>query len=334
VETLEAARLLAFIREQLPEADDIAVSEITPDAQGLSREHFLFDLKWSHAGAEHEWPLILIRDGDRPGQTDRGAEFRLLQALERTTIPVPKAFWCDTTGHWLERPFIVMERVGGAVTPPFQVAYPDDPALRQQLAERFVDILSDLHGLDWRALGLDFLDVLDCPPEDHARHTMSLFEAAISASGIMEPHPTVERAFDWCRAHTPLTRRLAICHGDYKPDNVLHREGRILAIIDWERARIGDPLADLAYVCVPHLRAGGLAVGLAEQEEVLQRYQERTGLPVEVDALTFWQLQLMVQTLVYFHALIADARERGSDSASPLQPLIAMLLKLIEESLG
>jgi aminoglycoside phosphotransferase (APT) family kinase protein len=334
VELLEPERLLAFIRQQLPEADEVALSELTRDEQGLSREHFVFDLKWSRGGSEHNWPLILIRDGDRPGQTDRGKEFRLLRALERTTIPAPKPFWCDATGRWLKRPFIVMERVGGAVTPPFRIAYPDEPALRRKMADRFVDILGDLHSLDWRELGLDFLDVPDCESQGYAAHAMKLLEAAIEQPGIVEPHPTIERARSWCRAHTPRTRRLALCHGDYKPDNVLHEDGRILAIIDWERARIGDPMADLAYVCVPHLRAGGLAVGLAEEEEVLRRYAKRTGFVAEEEALAFWQIQLMLQTLFYFHALIADARRRGDAAEPPLRPLISHLLDLIEASLA
>jgi aminoglycoside phosphotransferase (APT) family kinase protein len=263
VPSLERERLEAFICEELPAADEVALSDISLASGGVSRDHFSFDLRWSQGGRRHDWPLILIRDGDRPGQTDRGAEFRLLRALEPTDVPAPRPYWCDTTGRWLDRPFIVMERVGGAVTPPFQIPYTESPALRQRLTERFVDVLCELHLLDWRGRGIDFLETPTCATEELAGVAARLFRAGVEKSALVDPHPTLERAMRWCIERAPRTRRWTLCHGDYKPDNVLHADGEILAVIDWERAHIGDPLADLAYVCAPHLRVGSLVSGLA-----------------------------------------------------------------------
>jgi aminoglycoside phosphotransferase (APT) family kinase protein len=275
-----------------------------------------------------------MRDGDRPGQTDRGAEFRLLQVLESTEIPAPKAYWCDTTGGWLERPFIVMERVGGAVTPTFNIPYADDPDRRRALTERFVDILVDLHEIDWRARGVDFLETADCATEEFATVAARQFQRTVEALGVVGPQPVFERGMAWCIDKAHRTQRWTICHGDYKPDNILHSGGEILAVIDWERARIGDPMADLGYVCAPHLRLGNLACGLAEQDEILRRYEERSGRAVDPAAIHFWQVHLLLQTYLYFCLLTLDAEQRGHAARPEAKPLMAHLLTLIEEALG
>jgi aminoglycoside phosphotransferase (APT) family kinase protein len=331
---LDEQRLVEFIRRELPEVDELRVSGLTVASGGVSRDHFLFDLAWSRGSTRHAWPLVLIRDGDRPGQTDRGAELGLLRALEQTTIPAPKAYWCDTSGQWLERPFIVMERMGGAVTPTFQIPYADDPGLRRRLTEDFVDTLSDLHALDWKSRGIDFLETADCDTEDFAAIAARLFQATAEALGVVEPHSIFERGMAWCLEHAPRTRRWTICHGDYKPDNIMHAGGEILAVIDWERARIGDPMADLGYVCAPHLRVGSLASGLAEQDEIVRRYEDRSGFAVDPAALHFWQVHLLLQTYFYFKLLTADAARRGHAVGPEANPLMDYLLKLIEEALG
>jgi hypothetical protein len=74
VASLDEERLAEFIRHELPGADSISLRDVTLASGGLSRDHFFFDLHWSAGSTRHEWPLVLIRDGDRPGQTDRGGE--------------------------------------------------------------------------------------------------------------------------------------------------------------------------------------------------------------------------------------------------------------------
>lgn len=330
---LDHERLTEYIGQQLPEAEAISLSEATLHAGGVSRDHFRLDLRWRERGNWHELALVLIRDGDRPGQTDRGAEFRLLRALEQTSIPTPRAYWCDTSGEWLERPFIVMQRVGGAVTPTFQVPYAQSPALREKLSRGIVDTLADLHRLDWKALGIDFLEIPDCATGDLARVAARLFQATVGSLHVLKPHATTERAMSWCIDHAPQTRRWTLCHGDYKPDNILHDAGEILAVIDWERARIADPLADLGYVCAPHLRVGNLAAGLVEQADIVRRYAQRTGFEIEPEALRFWQVHLLLQTHLYFGLQAADAARRGHDVAGQVEPLMGYLLSLIDQTL-
>jgi aminoglycoside phosphotransferase (APT) family kinase protein len=333
---IDAEQLEAFIREQLPDAHEPVLSGLQVlGSGGLSREHYSFDLAWRDgSGEERSLELILVRSGERPGQTDRGKEYRLMRALAGGAVPVPDVHWCDESGDWLTRPFIVMQRVGGAVTPPFQIAYPESPTLRRQLANQFIDALADLHCLDWRALGLEGLGVPGGEPEDYARGALLVLQASLASTGAKGQSPVIPRALAWLGEHTPRSQRLSLCHGDYKPDNVLHEEGRILAIVDWERARIADPMLDLGYVCVPHLRVGELAQGLALEEELVERYAERTNFEVEPTTIGFWKLHLLLQTVLYFHTLGLAARGAQPEAPSPFQGLVDHLLRLIEQELG
>jgi len=334
-ESATAKRLLEFFRSELVGAADISLSGLSADAHGLSRDHFVFDLHWTESGSPHRRELILIRDGDRPGQTDRADEFRLLRALEGTGIPVPKAFWCDASAGLLERPFIVMERVSGAVTPSLSEAYPEEPSFRETLAAQLAEILVALHGLDWHAIGLDFLRVPGYAPEDHASARVRELEVLAQ---FLNPPAVLNRAVDWCRSRVPRTERLVVCHGDYKMDNVMHAEGRVVAILDWERARIGDPVEELAYATLPYLLSTGAAVGVLDPEGFVRRYAEGAGFAIDPQALFFWQVLHHALYVFYFALLIEGARQRGVEALeheeATQRPRIVQLLDLIEAQLA
>ena len=327
--------LLEFFRSELVGAADISLSGLSADTHGLSRDHFIFDLHWTESGSPHRRELILIRDGDRPGQTDRASEFRLLRALEGTGIPVPKAFWCDATTGLLERPFIVMERVSGVVTPSLSEAYPEDPSARQALAAQLAEILVALHGLDWQAIGLDFLRVPGYAREDHASQRVGELEGLAL---LLNPPAVLKRAVEWCRARVPRTRRIVACHGDYKMDNVMHADGRVVAILDWERARIGDPVEELAYATLPYLINTGAGVGTLDPEALLRRYAEGAGFAIDSAALFFWQVVHHALYAFYFTLLIEGARQRGAEALqheeTTQRPRIGQLLDLIEAQLA
>ena len=86
IETLDRDRLLGFIREQLPDAADITLSDVGLGAHGVSRDHFVFDLTWSIGGSVQEWPLVLIRDGARPGQTARTLQIAVVAVAAKRRV--------------------------------------------------------------------------------------------------------------------------------------------------------------------------------------------------------------------------------------------------------
>jgi aminoglycoside phosphotransferase (APT) family kinase protein len=146
----------------------------------------------------------------------------------------------------------------------------------QERAAAYADtarVLAALHGVDWRAAGLEGFG----KPQGYVARQVRRWTGQYLDSKV-EDCPAMDHLAAWLARQSPPADEEAIAHGDFRLGNmVLHPvEPRIVAVLDWELATLGHPLADLAYSClVYHLpvAAGGLAPGAAE----------RLGIPGEAE---------------------------------------------------
>ncbi|WP_428249530.1 phosphotransferase family protein [Ferrovibrio sp.] len=251
-------------------------------------------------GDGHSNLTYLMRCGDEavvlrrppPPPQPKGAhdvlrEARILSALEGTGLPVPRVLAASNAGEILDVPFYVMQWLPGVVITdklPESLAAPD---LAPAMAEAFVDTLADLHAVDWRARSLsDF----GRPEGFNARH-LDRIEVLLHTRHEAPPKDFVA-LLDWLRRYCPPESGAAIVHNDYRLGNVMWQAEappRLLAILDWELATIGDPLLDIGYmaVCYPmpgealtpnqELSAAFLAPGFPTRAQIFARYAERSG---------------------------------------------------------
>jgi aminoglycoside phosphotransferase (APT) family kinase protein len=109
----------------------------------------------------------------------------------------------------------------------------------------------------------------------------------------LEPQPIAAAAIRRLRRNPPKPPpRLSVVHGDYRNGNVLHNgQGRIVAVLDWEMAHIGDPLEDLAWA-LDALWVGDstLAAGLLDFDEAIQLWQQASGRRFDAEAFQWWSL--------------------------------------------
>jgi aminoglycoside phosphotransferase (APT) family kinase protein len=180
--------------------------------------------------------------------------------------------------------FYVMELVRGRAYT--NGALPEfDPAMRRRMYEQLVDTLADLHNIDPEAAGLgDFGKPGNYFERKVARWTRQYRDSQT------DDLPEMERLIDYLPRTLPEQSRVSIVHGDYRIDNVLFADGRLRAVLDWELATLGDPLADFSYLAMqwvmPADGTAGLAgldlpgLGIPSLEEVARRYSERSGVPV------------------------------------------------------
>jgi aminoglycoside phosphotransferase (APT) family kinase protein len=111
-------RLLEWCRSQLPDAHDVRIVGIDRVELGHSVEMMLSTVTWRAHGDEHRQDVVLRLRPPEPGLLepyDLTRQFGILRGLERTEVRAPRALWLEPTGNVLGRPFIVMERLGGAV---------------------------------------------------------------------------------------------------------------------------------------------------------------------------------------------------------------------------
>jgi aminoglycoside phosphotransferase (APT) family kinase protein len=221
---------------------------------------------------------------------DMGREHRILSALARVTDKAPRPLALCEDAAVLGAPFYVMERVRGVIlrgTAPKEAAGLDAAALRRT-STALVDALAELHAVDVAAAGLAGLG----KPEGYARRQIEGWHGRYFAAKTDEL-PAVESVAAWLLANVPAEGgRVALVHNDFKYDNVVLDPddlGRVMAILDWEMATIGDPLFDLGTTlgywidpddgdAMKSLPLGPtLLPGNLDRAGVVARYEERTG---------------------------------------------------------
>jgi aminoglycoside phosphotransferase (APT) family kinase protein len=188
-------------------------------------------------------------------------EFTLLQRLHAAGLATPTPYYLDQSGDIFATPIVVMEYIEGV---------PAD-RLSDDHVRQFAAHLSHLHALDPSKLNVAFL------PQ----------QVDIIAEQLRERPPMDERrVWEVLRAAWPIAQHnpSVLLHGDYWPGNTLWRDGRLVGIIDWEDAALGDPLADLANSRLELLWAAGVGA----MEQFTRQYQSLAS--VDLTNLPYWDL--------------------------------------------
>jgi aminoglycoside phosphotransferase (APT) family kinase protein len=174
-------------------------------------------------------------------------------------------------------PFYVMERKQGVVIVDDVPAELDSAEQRRRVGEELVDALVEVHAVDWRAAGLEGFG----KPQGYLERQLRRFGGLWEHNRTREL-PAVETVGQWLRDNLPEpdpTRPATVVHGDYRLGNTMFEAAapaRLNAIFDWEMATIGDPLADLGYLCALWTQADDPPGGLREH---LGRVTRREGFP-------------------------------------------------------
>ncbi len=223
-------------------------------------------------------PYDVLREGD------------VLRRLATTAIPVPDVLASEVDSSYFGAPLILLEWVDA----PHMPAPDADLAAFAADLPAFAGALAAIHELDWRAAGLEFLGVPASPAAGLAAE-IDVVAARMRAFGC-EDDSLLMRALAVLRGSTPVGGRLALCHGDPNPFNYLFHGDKVVAVVDWEQARISDPRSDVAQlVALAHLR-GAVPFGPVRENLLVQLYEAATGESlVNLELFrAFWLFQLGV----------------------------------------
>ena len=212
-------------------------------------------------------------------------EYRLLSALHPLGFPIPQPLAICDDSDVIGAIFYVMEMAKGR--PYANGALPDfDPATRRGMYEQLIDTLADLHVIDPDAAGLgDF-----GKPGNYFERQVMRWTRQYRDSQT-DYLPEMERLIAFLPESLPEQSRTSIVHGDYRIDNVVFDgDGTLTAVLDWELATLGDPVADFSYLAMqwmmPADGGAGLSgldlekLGIPSLEEIAARYSDRSGVPV------------------------------------------------------
>lgn len=283
------SQLVAFLSSQL--GGEVTVSGLRRLPGGASRETWALDVDFRRDHQPAQLSLVLRRDP--PGawvQGQRHDEFRLLRAAASTGVPVPAVHWMADDRETLGAPFFLMDRIDGETIPRRLLRDPEYARARAQMTPELGRILAAIHRIDRRTHHLSFLAEPE-PGRSPAQAEVQRYEQIYRAI-TPDPHPAFELALRWLSERLPEGGPLVVVHGDFRIGNVIFGPEGVRAILDWELAHVGDPMEDLAWICVRSWRFGGPKPvgGIGEREELFAAYEAAGGTPVDPQRVRFWEL--------------------------------------------
>jgi aminoglycoside phosphotransferase (APT) family kinase protein len=266
-----------------------------------------------------------------PTAHDMAREYRVISALAPTDVPVPKPVALCENADVLGAPFYLMRFVDGVVLDKPEVLARLDTAAAARCCELLVDTLVTLHDIEPDAVGLaDF-----GRPEGFLSRQVRRWHAQWQASET-EPRAELAQLVDRLAGDLPDQSAPGIVHGDYRLTNVMidHQLDRIAAVVDWEMATVGDPLADVGLLVVYHdLAADGSMVmpqlspdrGFLPSAQLVERYRSRSSRNLDALAwyVAFGYFKLAVIAEGIHHRYLAGKTVgRGFDHFGPAVPML------------
>jgi aminoglycoside phosphotransferase (APT) family kinase protein len=222
-----------------------------------------------------------------PSTHDVLREARVMHALNSSGARVPEVLAVCQDATLIGAPFYVMSYVDGHVLSASLPAALNGDGSGELVANELVDALAEIHAVDCRAAGLAGLGRTTGYVERQVRRFAALWDQHTT-----RPLPDLDRVTAWLQASMPASQALTIVHGDFRLGNVMFapdRPPRVVAVLDWEMAALGDPLADLGYLVATYARPGDgdnpmlrlshvtRGDGFPERDVLRARYEDATG---------------------------------------------------------
>ncbi len=310
VRDMIAHQLGQVLSSEWPAARDLTILDLHRTSTGLSRENWVFEAQWREQDEPRSQRMILRRDP--PASlllTDRRWEFRVLRALENTSVPAPPVRWVDSGATVFGAPAMIMDLMPGACD---WYVLSGERAVHERvhLGRRFIELLGKIQQVDWRRLQLGD------GRADHAygaHAELDFWESELKRVQL-EPLPEMALTLAWLRAHAPRAQAVVLVHGDFKPGNALLVDNEISAMLDWETAHLGDPLEDLGWITNPPRAREQQIPDHWQRQQIIEAYSAATGFDVDPLALNWWNVfscwKLSVIVLTGVEAFTAGTMDR------------------------
>jgi aminoglycoside phosphotransferase (APT) family kinase protein len=308
----EAARLprppLIVLDSLQPLLDELAMREGPVTATPLGDGHSNVTYLLARGGDQ-----VVLRRPPRPPYAESAhdvlREARVLRGLHAAGLRVPRVLATVADTDALGVPFVVMEHVVGHAISRTVPSELDSPGEHRRIADELIETLAELHAVD----------VTDGPlaeigrPDGYLQRQLRRF-STIWSEVATRPIPNLDTVTAWLATNRPESRETTLVHGDYRLGNVLFAPSaptRLAAVLDWEMATLGDPLADVGYLCATWaehddrdnpmlaLSAASRGSGFPTRAQLRHRYAELTHRDVSglrwYEVLALWKAAIFLE---------------------------------------
>jgi len=278
-----AGQLTELIRKW-EDAESVEIRDLERVTTGASRQTWLFKTVIRKHGQMIEQPMVLRKD-PKVGlsYSRRAEEFAVLQKAFEHGIPVPRPLYQSDDA--LDTPFFIMERVFGETYPKRLLNDEKYAGSRNRWAAELGRVLARIHRIPLTE-DLGFLrrpSVLE-----QIERNENIWRAT-----KLNESPVLEYSFRHLKTHIPKKPPISFIHADFRMGNIIFDETGVKAILDWELAQTGDPMYDIAVICMkswrfdkPENRVGGFG----KEEDFFLGYREAGGFPIDMERIRYWEI--------------------------------------------
>ena len=306
-----AKKLEDFLAQEAGQPD-LAVKEFRELVAGWSRLTYLATIETAAEPGPQRLVIQVEKADGLVVDSSVARDIQVLRVLAAAGLPVARALWYGADPAILGGPFMVTEFLQGrsfdTSNAEHRAVLRDHWQQRSALPSAIVNALVGVHACPLH--GLSFL------PSAASGEATAVYELercrTLAHEARVKDEPIVALAFHWLERHRPETGSLTLVHGDFHMRNLLIDGERVSGIVDWEVARLSNPLFDLAYMSIPYLSgkffaAGSdLVGGLLPQDWLLGEYERRTGRRASDADFLFWRILATLNLLLVVAKGVSD----------------------------
>ncbi len=339
-EEIDQARLAEYLREHWPEFTEPMDLEQFPGGHS--------NLTYLLRCAGREYVLRRPPHGPvAPKAHDMAREFRVLAAVHPVFPLAPRPFLLCEDQEVLGVVFYLMDRRRGLVIRrDWPAELGESQELRRRISELLVETLAELHSIGVGAAPLAGLGKPEGFVERQVRGWRERWQRAKTSEVA-----AIESVVEWLEKRIPAPQRAALVHNDYKLDNVMlaaEDPGRVVAVLDWEMATLGDPLVDLGLLLCywseardPEARRDSISAVTAQpgwytRDEVRRRYAERSGLDLSdivfYEVFALFKVAVVLQQIYFRYARGQTRDPRFADFDRRVSGLAEAAIVVIENA--
>jgi aminoglycoside phosphotransferase (APT) family kinase protein len=295
----QQAAFVVWLRERLGAAVEITEWQV-PEGIGHSNETVLVGAR---VGSEAPLSLVVRVQAAEPAvfpTYDLGLQCECMrQVAAHSSVPVPTVRWLETDSSVLGRPFYVMDRIEGSVpadrVPHTAFGWLHDATPEQQelLYRSSLEVMARLHQIDWRAAGMTRLDRSEYGAVGLGQQ-VAWWRSYVAWVCDGREQPTIDAATAWLGENLPQPTHATVLNwGDARISNIMYRDYRPVAVLDWEMATLGPAEVDLAwFLFFQAFFSRGMGVadlpGFLPREQAIACYEQLLGR--KLDDLRFYDV--------------------------------------------
>ena len=339
----------SWLRRRLGARDLALTPLVAPTSSGFSNETLLCEAAWTEGGEKRRESLV-VRIQPTGYQVfpeyDMGLQFRTMQLLAETDVPVPRALWLETEDRSIfGAPFYVMAKVEGRVPtdqPPYHVGgwmTEVSPEERRAIFLGGFEMMARIHRLDLDRTGFGFLRRPELGPNGLAQE-LTYYQRYLEWAAAGREQPVAEAALAWLQRNAPSGEPEGLVWGDARIGNIIFAGTTPVAVLDWEMVTCGSPEKDIGWaVFLDRHHSEGLdaprLAGFPSYDECLAHYQGLTGHRVKhlhyyqvFAGFRFSCVMMRIAQQLLHYGLMTKEQSRAMEIENTVTKLTAKLLEL------